>query len=146
MEIAIRKIVRPLYLREFAEEYGDDFISVWVNPPRAFLTEYEQIRQESKEVTDRLLELAKKDGAGEAEREELGKQIQQVNDRFYDWFARIWSQGEDASKHVTMEQVREIAIQCERQDPALWTFLTLMTWGLINDHRNLAKKGPATSS
>ena len=41
MKIDIRPLVRPIRLRDYAEEYGDEAIWVWVNPPRRLRQEHQ---------------------------------------------------------------------------------------------------------
>ena len=151
MQIAIRKLIRPLRMADFAPEYGDDFFTVWVNPPRAQLEAYREIRGQNDALLKRLGELAKAKANGglseleEGEAQKLGLQMRDCSDRVYAWFAEIWSQGPDPSTHSTGQDVRDLAVRCEREDPALWLFLCTQTWHLINDHRDQAKKGRATS-
>jgi hypothetical protein len=139
--IAIRRLVRPLVLSGFAPEYGDDFIQVWVNPSRDILSRYEQIRGDAAGLKQRLTALSEERTPDQAEAQKLGVELAGVNGLLYAWYAEIWSQGEDASKHVTAENVRELSDRCEREDPALWFFLISGTWQLINDHVAYAKKG-----
>jgi len=142
MPIQIRKLVRPLALRELAKEYGEDFISVWVNPPRAMLEDYAADRAESRAVTKRMAELASQDGeVSQEDRQAVASRLLAVNQRFFAWFAEIWSQSEDPATRVTADEVKELAIRSETDDPALWEFLVHGTWRLIDEHRQHAKKG-----
>jgi hypothetical protein len=141
--ISIRKIQRPLALRGLAEEYGEDFISVWVNPPRAMLEAYAAAKAESQAVTKRMHELASQQNEeiSQEDRQAIAARLLAVNERFFDWFAQIWSQSENAATHVTAADVRDLAIRAETDDPALWEFLVHGTWRLIDEHRQHAKKG-----
>ena len=142
MPIQIRKLVRPLALRELAPEYGEDFISVWVNPPRAMLEAYAAARAESRAVTKRMAELASQDGeVSREDRQAVASRLLEVNQHFFAWFAEIWSQSEDPATRVTTDKVKELAIRSETDDPALWEFLVHGTWRLIDEHRQHAKKG-----
>ena len=142
MPIQIRKLVRPLALRELAAEYGEDFVSVWVNPPRAMLEAYAAARAESRAVTKRMAELASQDGeVSREDRQAVASRLLEVNQHFFAWFAEIWSQSEDPATRVTTDKVKELAIRSETDDPALWEFLVHGTWRLIDEHRQHAKKG-----
>ena len=142
MPIQIRKLVRALALRELAPEYGEDFISVWVNPPRQLLESYSAARAESRAVTKRMAELASQDGeVNQEDRQAVASRLLEVNQRFFAWFAEIWSQSEDPATRVTADEVKELAIRSETDDPALWEFLVHGTWRLIDEHRQHAKKG-----
>jgi hypothetical protein len=142
MQITIHKIVRPLALREFAPEYGDQTVSVWVNPPRQLLEAYAPVQAESRAIGRHIQELAKKGGEiTEADRQAVASMLSAVNQRFSAWFAEVWSQDEDPSTHATAEEVQSLSVYCESEDPALWKFLIQGTWQLIDEHRLHAKKG-----
>ena len=141
MIIEIRKVVRPLPLSGFAPEYGEDTVSIWVNPHREALTRYELVRKKAEELKNRLVALSEQKNPDKGEAQAIGTELTQVNDLLYAWYAEIWSQSPDAGKHVTGDQVRELAERCEREDPALWFFLISGTWRLINEHLSTTKKG-----
>ena len=138
MPIQIRKVVRPLALRGLAQEYEDDFISVWVNPNREMLARFDLAREETEQIKKQLSALAAQKKADPLKIREISDGLDQANQLLYAWYAEIWSQGEDASHHVTAEGVEEWA---RTADPALWLYLTSGSWRLINDHLAHAKKG-----
>jgi hypothetical protein len=138
MPIQIRKVVRPLALRGLAQEYEDDFISVWVNPNREMLARFEVAREETEQIKKQLSALASQKKADPEKIREISDGLDQANQLLYAWYAEIWSQGEDARHHVMAEGVEAWA---RTADPALWLYLTSGSWRLINDHLAHAKKG-----
>jgi len=139
--ITIRKILRPLALRPLAPDYGDDFISVWVNPPRALLETYAAARAEFRELMRRVHELAGQNGESSSEeRQAIADGLTAVNQRFFACFAEIWSQSQDPAMHVNADQVRELADRSWADDPAAWEFLVAGTWRLIGEHYRHAVK------
>jgi hypothetical protein len=55
MKFEIAKIVRPVELADYAEEYGDRVIMVWVNPPVRLLEEHDQVVNRVREVVSAAL-------------------------------------------------------------------------------------------
>lgn len=137
MDIKIRRIYRTIYLADYFGD-GEDTIEVWSNPPRDLRAEWTEIREESDKVTKDLVELAKREDATDEERTALADRFPIVNNRFYGWFAKLWKFD---GREVTTEEIREFAIKCEKEDEALWLWLINATWSLINDQRELVKKG-----
>lgn len=138
MDIKIRRIYRTIYLSDYFGE-GEDTIEVWANPPRDLRAEWTDIREESNAVTKDLVALSKrKKKPTDEERKALTDRFPLVNDRFYGWFAKLWKFD---GKEVAAEDIREFAIKCEKEDEALWLWLINATWSLINDQRELVKKG-----
>ena len=137
MDIKIRKIYRKIFLSDYFGE-GEDEIEVWANPPRDLRAEWTDIREESEAVSADLVELAKREDATDDERNALAARFPVINDRFYGWFAKLWRFD---GKEVTTEEIREFAIKCEKEDEALWLWLINATWNVINDQRELVKKG-----
>ena len=139
--ITIRKILRPLALRALAAEYSEDFISIWVNPPRALLQTYAAARAEFRELMRRVHELDGRDGDTiPEERQAIADGLTAVNQRFFACFAEIWSQSQDPAMHVNADQVRELADRSWADDPAAWEFLVAGTWRLIGEHYRHAVK------
>ena len=63
MKIEIQKIVRPVHLGDYAEEYGDQRLYVWVNPPRKMRMDYWEVSQEfrlvARPLQDHIIERTK---------------------------------------------------------------------------------------
>lgn len=110
MDLKIPNIVKPLYLREYADEFKDATIWVWVNPRR--------------EMRLQLNDILK----GVASEELIGA-----------LFSEIWSQGSNDTR-MTPEEVLKMADECLEQDPRLWVWLVNQTVELITEHLVAKKK------
>ncbi len=110
MDLRIPNIVKPICLSEYAPEFGEAKIWVWVNPRR--------------ELRMGFIPILK----GEATEEQINT-----------WFAEIWSQGADDTR-FTPEQVLELANSCMERDPLLWIWLVNQTVALITAHISAKKK------
>lgn len=137
MKISIPKIIRPLRLAEYAPEYGEAQVQVHVNPSRETLHKVIHARRS-------IAALAEK-GAGEAPEKYL-KELEKLVKQITGWVAEIWSQGEDAETHWTIEEVDQIIQHSADTDPALWPWLLNSTLDLILEHREAAKKAPTPPS
>ena len=110
MDLRIPNIVKPIELKEYASEFEDAKIYVWVNPTRALRGD--------------LTTLFK----GEATDEQVGA-----------WFSEIWSKGPEGT-HFTPEEVLKMAHECMEQDPQLWLWLSRQTFDLLIQHYSAKKK------
>jgi hypothetical protein len=139
MDIDIRRIYRKIYLSDYFGDDGEDVIEVWGNPPRAIRSEWAEIRVESEQVTEDLVALSKRsEESSESERNDLANRLIEANNRFYEWFAKVWRFD---GRELTTEEIREFATKCEKEDEALWVWLITSTWRIINNQRDLVKKG-----
>ena len=150
MKLDIKRIVRPLALRDYAEEYGDEVVWVWVNPLRAFRMRLYELADEFKAVRDRLEELAKAEAEaveGDAEGgtpegdtpnpevKSLGDEVDRITGELHAWWAELWSQGQDEETHWTVGDVGELIEAARDSDPMLWDFLQERSMELSNAHR-----------
>lgn len=149
MRIELRRIMRPVCLRDYAEEYGDEVIQVWVNPSRAKRLELQALGEASAQARDRLNELARQgtEDLTEEERQQLTAELEELAGEFdnlalplYAWYADVWSQHDDEDTHWTADEVAELVRACQDADPALWTWLQDETLRLMREHRDGIKK------
>lgn len=120
MKITVPKIVQGLRVREYAEEFGDLTIYVWVNPPRSLLEEMFEKMERKPEETDE--DYAVKAG------------------RVIEIFAELWSQCSDPETHWTKDELVQLGMETMETDPALWPWLRNRTLEMISEHRRLEKK------
>jgi formyltetrahydrofolate synthetase len=111
MELKIPNIVQVIKLKDYAPEFGEVQIFVWVNPTRALMIQKDE----------RLMKKT-------ASREEIGA-----------WFAEIWSQGAEGT-HWTADEVLKMVDTVMEKDPGLWGWLCSETARLIGEHRRIKKK------
>lgn len=144
MKFNIPKVLKPIFMREYAPEYGDGPGSVvwaWVNPPRAKLEELDTLLAETATVT--RLAMAKGPKTDLSDKDALAARLIELSQQVKAWYAENWSQGEPET-HWTAEEIQAIAEL--DSDPALWPWLSAMTRTLIGEHRDRKKKVLAARS
>lgn len=155
-KFVIPKIVKRLDLRRYAAELVGD-LDVWVNPPREKLMVmggYQQAvtsaRVDLLRLTKSLrrLEMIEVPSAAEAAeleqvRDELiavGTRLDELGRAQQDWFREMWSQGADAERHWSAEEVQDLVRHSYETDPGLWRWLCDQTLEMIEAHRAQVKK------
>ena len=115
MKVNIPKVVRPLPLSDYAPEFGEQVIEMWVNPPRAKRLEFADITRRYKETLDQITATEDDD-----ELQELVSAMEALAGELHEWYAEMWSQGKDK---WTAEEVKEFAAAALDTDPGLWDFV-----------------------
>lgn len=139
MKIEVRKIVRALSLAEYADEYGEAAMAVWVNPPTSL---YEQIDNSLLESERVLVELRKLAGAStrdDARMDALRAELAKIGEQMHAWLSEIWSQGEPETR-MSIDDVKTLEADTRERDPALFRWLVRESWLLILEHRAGVKK------
>jgi hypothetical protein len=149
MKFEIAKIVRPVALAEYAEEYGDRQILVWVNPPLRLLDEHDQVVGRVREVMRGVLEgptpsPSLKGRGAQVESAAVGarawqNEIERAGDDLVRIFAELWSQGAEDTRW-SEEEVRQLVAETVDTDPRLWPWLRNQTIMAIRAHRENVKK------
>lgn len=129
MKFEVPKIVRTLGLAEYAPEFGEAALQVWVNPPLSLLKRYDALMGEIGRVVVGDLKDAE-------DREAI---LRQLGDERMAWFAELWSQG-DGETHWTVEEVRALVDETTETDPGLFQWMTAQSFRMIKEHRDNAKK------
>lgn len=148
IDIEIRPVYRRIDLRDyFGEGEAGDF-DVWVNPPSRLTERWFELQGKRKEVLDELDRLAKKEtkkpgSVSDEDREAMRKTLPELNDGFYEWLSQMWR---FAGKEPTRSEIREFAERCEKDDLTFYLWLIDETWRLLNEHRDLSKKGSKMAS
>ena len=107
----IPKIVKKIQLAEYAPEFEEQSLNVWVNPPTSVIERWDAAVVRVKEDPLHAVE-------GLAEIDAV--------------LAELWM--------VTVEDVRELRNGSESTDPGLITWLMRQTWSLVFEHRMQRKK------
>jgi hypothetical protein len=141
MPITIRPITHPLPLDAYdadleitSAEGVVKTVHVWVNPPRAVLEAHTALRERAR-AAYASLEAA---GNDPEQLKAVGAELVAVGGLMADWYARLWSQHPDPATHWTADEVRELG--ASETDPGLYAWLTNQAVGLVNAHRERAKK------
>jgi len=142
MKIDIPKIIEGLRLGDYAPEFGEAVLCVWVNPPRRLREAYTQAVEESVDALRQAQELSR-----EALEDEILASLQQrvraSEQKQREWFAEIWSQGPEGTGW-TLEEIDELA--ASDSDPALLPWLIGRTVAMIGEHRSASKKASTPRS
>jgi uncharacterized protein YydD (DUF2326 family) len=144
MKDIFKKIVRTLNLRDFAPEMEAE-IQVWVNPPRAVLTEYsglvEAVRSIRTELDSISAQLEDKQEAetGRQRAGELAQRLNEVGRAQMEIFAQLWSQGPEETRW-TIQEIEQLVERAADTDPALWLWLCRRTLEMITAYRQGQKK------
>lgn len=136
MKLEVKKIIRPLNLSEYAEEYGGQCLQVWLNPPSgkmdayfARLDKFAALRNEYKSLPDG--EIARK--------AEIEKEVAELDAAAVAWMADLWNQGPEETR-VSLEDVRAFASECIENDPHLWVWVQQRTLQMYFEHHAAEKK------
>jgi len=130
MKLNIPVVVRPIRLSDYAPEYGEQVVEMWVNPPREKRLEYYSITERYRDG------LAAIEQADEDAISDLAEQIVDLANELYAWYADMWSQGADS---WTVEEVREIAEAAIDRDPRLWAYLQERSLDIVGEYRRQKK-------
>ena len=134
MKISIPRVTRPVALSEYAPEYGDQTIQMWVNPPRENRLAFAAISDKFAPVQDQLQQAIEQEDSDRVG--ELAKEIEALGLEIYAWYAEMWSQGGDT---WTAEDVKELAETALDADPGLWSFLQDRSLEVMGEYRRRKK-------
>ncbi len=126
MEINIPKIIREIKLSEFAAEYQEATICVWLNPPKKLAVIHDQLIERSRDASKALFEGDKS----------KVNEIEQIGKEFERWFIEIWNQGTSETTHWTEPEIEQLV----DSDIGLFNWLKKKTLQLIREHRDGIKK------
>ena len=141
MKFEIKPLVRPICLSEYAEEYGEQVIWVWVNQPRAVRVAHAEIVSDFEGVVEERRVLTESgDEVDDQAVAEHGEKLDELSRRLYGWFADVWSRHPDEETHWTADDVDEMVDACLDADPRLWSWIQSEHWRLITEHREGVKK------
>ena len=115
MKIDIPRVTRPVALSDYAPEFGDQAIQMWVNPPRKVRLAFSDIMDRYKATLDELTE-----AEGDEALSDLAERVVELGGEIYAWYADLWSQGDD---EWTADEVGEFVQACMDTDPGLWDYV-----------------------
>jgi len=145
----IPKCFKSIRLADYAPEYKDQHIDVWVNPPSSILLErdavIEQINIENEAIEAISREIAKIQNQEEikaafkkngAHLQEIGQKIQELYRSIWPWYAKILFI--DGSQ-INEKDLLEIFETSTDTDPKFTAWLTSRAMELIIEHRQQRK-------
>jgi hypothetical protein len=123
--LEVRPILRPLDLGDYNDTFRGQVLQVWVNPPRAFIRERDELVGQ--------FTLRNQAAKGKKGRALFAAWLIGFELSMNEWFAKLWSQGEQK------ESAKEISDLFEK-DPALVEWLKRSSIEMLSAHRNAEKK------
>lgn len=135
MKIEIPRVVQIIPLMDYAEEFGDAYIEVWVNPSRELLRGYYETLGEIKAARVMLVD-SKSD---QATLKQAVESLNALGEKVISFLATLWSQGAEDTRW-TPEEVRDLFGHCQETDPGLWSWLIEESLVMINLYRAGQKK------
>ncbi len=134
MRIEIPKIVESLSLAEYAPEFGEAHLEVWVNPPRGFIEDLNFALQRGQNFE------IPKEKPSEEKQAEMAARMEEILTEQMRLFAELLSQGSEGSR-LSAEDLRKMVKETAETDPLFWSWLKRRMVELINEHRCNEKKG-----
>lgn len=133
------KVVQPVHLDEYAKEFGDTVISIWVNPSRAKLDKFHELAEMSMRLREQLHILLEIKQPDKVAIEDITKQLEDCGIATIEWLSEIWSQGNNDTRWP-VDEIKELLEHCQDTDPAFYDWLVTRTWRAISEHRSGQKK------
>ena len=132
MKINIPRVTRPIRLSDYAPEFGEQVIEMWVNPPRAKRLAYVSIMDRYRDTLG-AIEQAEE---GAPELADMAQRIIDIAGELHGWYAEMWSQGEE---QWTAEQVKELVEAAMDTDPGLWDYIQEQSLDVMQAYRRQKK-------
>ena len=134
MNISIPKIVKKIGLKEYAEEFGEVHLEVWVNPPIGLLDKL-------KTSVNRIGSIEVPKGELSAnEKAALEKEIIDIYEEQLGLYSELLSQGSEKTR-LSAEELRQMIEETVETDPMFWAWIKEQIVYRINEHRLTSKKG-----
>ena len=131
MNILIPKVVKPLQLAEYAEEFGENCLQVWVNPPIKLISELNTNLMKVRDIEIPTKKLTLEESAAFEEK------LKSILDKQLGCYAEILGQGDEK---ITVEDLRQMAEETSDTDPNFWPWVKQKIAAMIAEHRVGIKK------
>ena len=135
-EIKIPKIKKTIHLSEYAKEFGDASLDMWVNFPKALLVERNGILIRFNQAVDDLKTAQEAEQPDQESIDKIKTQITDLNNEMKRWYGKIWEQNGEA---LTEDEISLLFSQSEETDPMFMNWLISKTFELIDEHREARK-------
>lgn len=133
MKIEIKRIVRPLLLSEFAPEYGDTAVMVWINPTKSLTDRWYALSKRANDMRQVLQAKVEAEASADEMREPL-EQLTAAGNEIIAWLAEIWSQGPEETR-FSEQDIKTLIETCQEEDTTLYRWLMDRTYQMIRDYR-----------
>lgn len=139
MKINVPKVIRKLPLAGYEVEF-EGALEVWVNPPRDILINEFKLRTESALLAKILGQTTEDDEKNSGVREKTIARIAEIGKERMKIYSELWSQGSEDSR-MSAEEIETMIKAVFSTEPNLFAWMTDSTLTMINDHREVQKKG-----
>jgi|WetSurMetagenome_2_1015567.scaffolds.fasta_scaffold971688_1 hypothetical protein len=126
MKIEFPRITRPLKLADYAPEFGEQEILIWVNQPIAQRDTFLRIGLESARARQ-LIKNGGKDNMAQAV-----KDLDRLGGELMDWLAATWD--------FPRQEVEDLFKECLARGSGLYDWLVRETWDIVTNYRVMVKK------
>lgn len=136
MELTIPKIVKPLALKDYDEQFGDQTLSVWVNPPIAVLEDLSRALLSINEV--KWPEAGEENQLDEGQSDAINAKVDAILTEQLRIYTLLLNQG--PTNRFSEEELRKLVDETGKTDPMLWMWIRGKIGSMIHKHRTIAKK------
>ena len=141
MNIVIPKIVKKIELKNYAAEFGETCVEVWVNPPVRLIDNLRLARQKFSAASQRISEVVSSgQQLSEDEKPEIEQAIRESEQQQMEIYAELLSQGSEETR-LGVDELKKLVEETENTDPMFWPWLLTEVIESITEHRYSAKKG-----
>lgn len=135
-KIEIPKIFKTVNFSEFAEEFGEQSLDIWVNIPKKLIDERNALIIQGNAVKETLGKLVKAKDPDLEKIEAVKQEYLKVDDQMVSWYTNVWyMNGEPLSE----EEVKELHKAAIENDPAFLDWIVGKTFELMKEHRDYRK-------
>jgi len=132
--ILIPKIVKRIELKGYAEEFGEAYLEVWVNPPVRML---EALRLNALRVGRIAVPAGE---LSDAEKKALEEEINGIYQEQLALYSALLSEGSEETR-LSVEELKRMIEETADTDPMFWAWVKNQLVEMINEHRLASKKG-----
>ena len=141
MQINIPKIVKKIELKNYAAEFGEACVEVWVNPPVRLIDNLRLARQKFSAASQRISEVVSSgQQLSEDEKPEIEQAIRESEQQQMEIYAELLSQGSEETR-MGVDELKKMVEETRYADPLFWPWLLTEIIESITGHRSNAKKG-----
>ena len=136
MELTIPKIVKPLALKDYDEQFGGQILYVWVNPPIAVLEDLSRALLSINEV--KWPEAGEENQLDEGLSDAINAKVDAILTEQLRIYTLLLNQG--PTNRFSEEELRKLVDETGKTDPMLWMWIRGKIGSMIHKHRTIAKK------
>jgi hypothetical protein len=137
MDLKIPKVIKKLKLAEYAEEFGEATLEVWVNPPSRIPLQLTKAVDQMRSLVAGL-DMTKDFSDEEKSKNEARSEAYLADE--IGAMSELLSQGAEETR-MSAKSLKAMVKETFETDPMFWNWLWNKALAMIIDHRRIAKKG-----